>query len=198
MLLHWYKLYIMPNIQQWTFLMWKNFIMKLRFSQVVRSSDKPLVFFPQNCPWRWMAHGLTLDIQECIFPRASLVWLTGTPPPALNPFSLLLLGLGGPVEKQTSSTVWTGDPTRVPALLETRWFIHSLFYFFVSFLDNPGSDLVPHHCGHQLQGAEEDPGPVPHGDLREPGGSRVQAARLWLQRRVFARGTSCAAMCVLQ
>lgn len=60
---------------------------------------------------------------------------------------------------------------------------------FVPFSDNPGSDLVPHHCGHQLQGAEEDPGPVPPGDLRQPGRSRVQAARLWLQRRVFTRGT---------
>lgn len=65
-----------------------------------------------------------------------------------------------------------------------------ILLFLVPFSDDPGSDLVSHHCGHQLQGAEEDPGPVPHGDLREPGRPRVQAARLWLQRRVLTGGTS--------
>lgn len=54
--------------------------------------------------------------------------------------------------------------------------------------DHPCPGLVPHHRGDQLQGAEEDSGQVPAGDLWQPGQAGVQAARLRLQGSFLTRG----------
>lgn len=93
------------------------------FSQVGLSLDKPLVLFcflTHNWPWGWMAHGLTLVIQECIFPRASLVWITGTPLWIRTYPDCCFWGSAGQLKNRIA--VWTSEPTKISALIQTRSF----------------------------------------------------------------------------
>lgn len=140
------------------------------------------------------------DKQPCLIPLSLLVWgfstswILGTLHVWFWTFTGLLLKSSSADGKWGEATLCGETLTDFEMLIKIQWTRQAWTVPpppppLPTALDHPGSDLVPHHCGHQLQGAEEDPRQVPPGDLWELAGTGVQTAWLWLQRRLLTRGT---------